>query len=67
MMQDYMILRKDVRRVETGGGDRVIRDFRQRMEGRKIEAASPPWHDKNAGDALQCTVGSGACRRCCHV
>ncbi|MFR6329318.1 MAG: peptidoglycan-binding protein, partial [Eisenbergiella sp.] len=37
---DYMILRKDVRRVETGGGDRVIRDFRQRMEGRKIEAAS---------------------------
>ena len=24
MMQDYMILRKDVRRVETGGGDRVI-------------------------------------------
>lgn len=40
MMQDYMILRKDVRRVETGTGDRVIRDFRSRMEGRKQEAIS---------------------------
>ena len=66
MMQDYMILRKDVRRVETGGGDRVIRDFRQRMEGRKIEAASRRGTIKR-WDALQCTVGSGACRRCCHV
>ncbi len=32
MMQDYMILRKDARRVESGTGDPVIRDFRQRME-----------------------------------
>ncbi|MCI9582608.1 MAG: LysM peptidoglycan-binding domain-containing protein [Clostridium sp.] len=40
MMQDYMILRKDVHRVETGTGDRVIRDFRNRMEGRKQEAVS---------------------------
>lgn len=40
MMQDYMILRKDVRRVESGANDRVIRDFRQRMEGRKMEAVS---------------------------
>lgn len=40
MMQDYMILRKDVHRVETGSGDRVIRDFRNRMEGRKQEAVS---------------------------
>lgn len=40
MMQDYMILRKDARRVESGTNDRVIRDFRQRMEGRKIEAVS---------------------------
>lgn len=40
MMQDYMILRKDARRVESGANDRVIRDFRQRMEGRKSEAVS---------------------------
>ena len=40
MMQDYMILRKDVRRVETGANDRVIRDFRSRMEGRKQDAVS---------------------------
>lgn len=40
MMQDYMILRKDVRRVESGAGDQVIRNFRQRMEGRRQEAAS---------------------------
>lgn len=40
MMQDYMILRKDVHRVETGANDRVIRDFRNRMEGRKQEAVS---------------------------
>lgn len=40
MMQDYMILRKDARRVESGTNDRVIRDFRQRMEGRKSEAIS---------------------------
>ena len=40
MMQDYMILRKDAHRVESGTGDRVIRDFRNRMEGRKQEAVS---------------------------
>lgn len=40
MMQDYMILRKDVHRVETGANDRVIRDFRSRMEGRKQDAVS---------------------------
>lgn len=40
MMQDYMILRKEARRVESGSNDRVIRDFRQRMEDRKIEAVS---------------------------
>jgi len=54
MMQDYMILRKDVRRVETGGGDRVIRDFRQRMEGRKIEAASRRGTIKTLG--MLCSV-----------
>ncbi len=37
MMQDYMILRKDVRRVESGTGDTVIRDFRQRMEENKSQ------------------------------
>ena len=40
MMQDYMILRKDARRVESGSGDTVIRDFRQRMEDNKIQAVS---------------------------
>ena len=58
MMQDYMILRKDVRRVETGGGDRVIRDFRQRMEGRKIEAASRRGTIKTLG--MLCSVLSVA-------
>lgn len=40
MMQDYMILRKDARRVESGSGDSVIRDFRQRMEDNKSQAVS---------------------------
>lgn len=38
MMQDYMVLRKDVRRVETSGDDRVIQDFKKRMDQRKSEA-----------------------------
>lgn len=38
MMQDYMVSRKDARRVETGTRDVVIRDFRQRMENKKVEA-----------------------------
>lgn len=38
MMQDYMVSRKDARRVETGTRDVVIRDFRQRMEEKKTEA-----------------------------
>jgi LysM repeat protein len=37
MMQDYMISRKDARRVESGARDEVIRDFRQKMETRKEE------------------------------
>lgn len=40
MMQDYMILRKDVRRVESGAGDTVIRDFRQRMDQNKSHVAA---------------------------
>ncbi len=40
MMQDYMIQRKDARRVESGNGDTVIRDFRQRMEDNKLQATS---------------------------
>lgn len=40
MMQDYMILRKDARRVESGSGETVIRDFRQRMEDNKVQAVS---------------------------
>jgi hypothetical protein len=37
MMQDYLISRKDARRVESGARDEVIRDFRQKMETRKEE------------------------------
>ena len=40
MMQDYMIMRKDVRRVETGTGEPVVRDFRQRMEENKSQIIS---------------------------
>lgn len=40
MMQDYMVLRKDARRTESGTGDTVIRDFRQRMADKKIQAAA---------------------------
>ena len=38
MMQDYMISRKDVRRVESGSHEKVIKDFRQRMTARKEQA-----------------------------
>lgn len=38
MMQDYMVSRKDARRVEAGSRDAVIHDFRQRMEENKEEA-----------------------------
>lgn len=38
MMQDYMVSRKDARRVESGTRDVVIQDFRQRMEDKKIQA-----------------------------
>ncbi|GEM_PF-86499 len=38
MMQDYMILRRDTKRVETGVDDKVIRDFKKRMDERKVEA-----------------------------
>ena len=35
LMQDYMVSRKDARRVESGTRDMVIQDFRDRMEERK--------------------------------
>ena len=38
MMQDYMVSRKDVCRVEVGAKDAVIRDFRQKMEDNREEA-----------------------------
>lgn len=38
MMQDYMILRKDARRVESGSNDQIVRDFRNKMQDRKLEA-----------------------------
>ncbi len=40
MMQDYMISRKDNKRIETGENDPVIRDFRQKMEEKKNQTAS---------------------------
>ena len=56
MMQDYMICRKDVKRVESGAGDRVIRDFRERMEDRKKEAMSHRHTVRNLG--LVCSTMS---------
>ena len=38
MMQDYMVTRKDARRVESGSHEKVIKDFRQRMTARKEQA-----------------------------
>lgn len=38
MMQDYMVSRKDARRVESGSRDAVIQDFRQKMEENKLTA-----------------------------
>lgn len=38
MMQDYMVLRKDVKRIETDTNDKVIEEFRKRMDEHKEEA-----------------------------
>ena len=38
MMQDYMITRKDVHRVESGAQETVIRDFRSRLTAKKEQA-----------------------------
>lgn len=38
MMQDYMITRKDVHRVESGAQETVIRDFRSRLSAKKEHA-----------------------------
>lgn len=40
MMQDYMVLRKDVRRTESGTGDTVIRDFRHKMDDNRTQMAA---------------------------
>ncbi len=37
MMQDYMVNQKENRKVEAGGSDPVIRDFRQKMESKKAQ------------------------------
>ena len=37
MMQDYMVLRKDVKRIETDTNDKVIEEFRKRMDEHKVE------------------------------
>ena len=39
MMQDYMVLRKDVKRIETDTNDKVIEEFRKRMGENKEEAS----------------------------
>ena len=39
MMQDYMVTRKDVRRVESGAQETVIRDFRARLSAKKEQTA----------------------------
>ena len=38
MMQDYMITRKDVKRIESGAKEDVVRDFRQKMVVTKEQA-----------------------------
>lgn len=53
MMQDYMITRKDVRRVETGSHEKVIKDFRQRMTARKEQASAK----RSAASALGMLCG----------
>ena len=59
MMQDYMICRKDVRRVESGAGDRVIRDFRERMEDRKKEAVSQRHTVRNLCSTMSMVILAG--------
>ncbi len=38
MMQDYMVQQKDSFRAESGVNDKVIQDFKQKMDERKYEA-----------------------------
>ena len=38
MMQDYMVSRKDARRIESQTRDGVIRDFRKKMEENQVKA-----------------------------
>ena len=40
MMQDYMITRKDVRRVESSSQETVIRDFRSRLTMKKDQVSA---------------------------
>ena len=40
MMQDYMITRKDVRRVESSSQETVIRDFRSRLAEKKEQVSA---------------------------
>lgn len=48
MMQDYMVSRSDVHRVETAAKDTVIQDFRQRLGEKKEQAL----HRKSAVSRL---------------
>ena len=56
MMQDYMICRKDVRRVESGAGDRVIRDFRREWRTEKRKRSDQRHTVRNLG--LLCSTMS---------
>ena len=67
MMQDYMISRKDISRVETGVNDRAIQDFRKKMEEHRGVSNPPPEY---GGYAFGCVHSFGCnCfgRRCSDV
>lgn len=65
MMQDYMVTRKDVRRVESGSHEKVIKDFRQRMTVRKEQADARAAYVRDPGDGVRSPHGGGPSRRCC--
>lgn len=54
MMQDYMITRKDVHRVESGAQETIIRDFRQRLSENKEHAVMR--HRANNAMGILCGV-----------
>lgn len=67
MMQDYMILRKDAHRVESGTNDRITRDFRNKMQDRKIEVLKKAQQGQSAGRSLRRAVPGASGGRRGHV